>query len=59
MKDNGGRGGIFKSLIFNLVSAEDFGKPFIVPDTAYIKSMIPDAGDPGNYGRLGRSGNRF
>lgn len=37
---------------FSLVSAKDFGKPFKVPDTAYIKSMIPDARDPGNYGRL-------
>lgn len=49
---------IFKSLIFSLVSAEDFGKPFIVSATAYIKSMIPDAEDPENYGRLGKSGNR-
>lgn len=34
------------------MSVKDFGKPFKVPDTAYIKSMIPDAEDPGNYGRL-------
>lgn len=47
----------FKSLIFSLVSVEDFWKPFIVPDTAYINSMIPDAQDPGNHERLGRSGN--
>lgn len=46
-----------KSLFFSLVSAEDFEKPFIVPDSAYVKHMIPDAGEPGNSGRLGRSEN--
>lgn len=46
-----------KSLFFSLVSAEDFGKPFIVPDSAYVKHIIPDAGEPGNSGRLGRSEN--
>lgn len=46
-----------KSLFFSLVSAEDFEEPFIVPDSAYVKHMIPDAGEPGNSGRLGRSEN--
>lgn len=46
-----------KSLFFSLMSAEDFEKPFIVPDSAYVKHMIPDAGEPGNSGRLGRSEN--
>lgn len=46
-----------KSLFFSLVSAEDFEEPFIVPDSAYVKYMIPDAGEPGNSGRLGRSEN--
>lgn len=41
-----------KSLFFSLVSAEDFEKPFIVPDSAYVKHMIPDAGEPGNSGDL-------